>query len=238
MHYSASPWHEWAQMSNSWDVILNLQDYQALLHHGSWRWVTWPYLPISEIPRRSRAVFGLHLIKGSAVWGRLKNKRRCTITRWSLAAHRGLFRMGPRYDRRARSQNRLRWLAMVWMGIRALWRPGLSATVLVDGLNGSHKCSRRISQSFDGMFPGGSPLRGWFQAVPIPYRWFLNHRIVVCGTLKRLVPPAVFKLVCSIPIALCLSLGWDPSKSLFVGIKSMSYKLRNPSLAVPIWSTA
>ena len=37
----------------------------------------------------------------------IEKKRRCTITQWNLAAHRFLFRLGPRYGRRARSINRL-----------------------------------------------------------------------------------------------------------------------------------
>ena len=69
-----------------------------------------------------RAMYWLHLIYGSPVWGRLRKERRCAVTQRSLAAHRCLFSMGPRYGRRARSVNRLRWLRIV--DIRALWRPG------------------------------------------------------------------------------------------------------------------
>ena len=60
-------------------------------------------------------------------------------------------------------------------------------------------------QSFNGVLPGGSTLRGWFQVVAISYRRCLNHRIVVRGTLKRLAPSAVPKLVCSILTILSLS---------------------------------
>ena len=96
-------------------------------------WVTWPYLAISEVPRQclmgyrtmntlSRAVYGLYFIYGSPVWGRLRKERRCTVTQWNLVARHCLFRMGPRYGRRAPSINRPRWFRMVCVDIRALWR--------------------------------------------------------------------------------------------------------------------
>ena len=66
-------------------------------------------------------------------------------------------------------------------------------------------CLRRICQSFYGVVPGGSPLLGWFQVTQISCRRCLNHRIVLCGTFKRLAPSAVLKLVCSIPIVISLS---------------------------------
>ena len=103
--------------------------------HGLWRWVTWPYLAISEVFRRcsmgyrtvstlARAVYGLHLINGSPVWGRLRKEMRWNVTQWGLVARRCLCRMGPRCGRRASSVNRLRWLRMVCVDIWALWRPG------------------------------------------------------------------------------------------------------------------
>ena len=72
-----------------------------------------------------------------------------------------------------------------------------SATVLVDGFHWSHRCLRQICQVFDGVVPRGSSLRWWFEVVLISFGRCLNHRIVVCGTLKRLAPSAVLKLVCS-----------------------------------------
>ena len=72
----------------------------------------------------ARAVYRLHLIHGSPVWGRLRKKRRCTVTQWSHAARRCRFTMGPRYGSRVRSLNRLRWLRVVYVDIRVLWRPG------------------------------------------------------------------------------------------------------------------
>ena len=101
-------------------------------------------------------VNGLHFW-GSPLWGRLRKDRRCTVTQWSLAARRCLLRIGPRYGRRALSVNRLRWLSMVCVGIRA--------TVLVNSLHRSLGCLRRICQSFDGVVPWGSPLCGWFHVV-------------------------------------------------------------------------
>ena len=129
------------------------------------------------------------------VWGRLRRERRSTITWWSLAARCSLFRMGPRYGRQAHSVNRLRWLRMICVVIWALWRLGVSTTVLLDGLHWSHRCLRRIWQSFDGVVPGCGcgcgcgwgggvgevegwgvwggwgvahrALRGWFQVIPI-----------------------------------------------------------------------
>ena len=77
------------------------------------------------------------------------------VNQWSLGAHRCLFRMGPRYGRRACSVNHLRRLRMVCVDIRALWHPGVSATVLADGLHRSHRCSRRIYQSYGGVVLGG-----------------------------------------------------------------------------------
>ena len=50
-----------------------------------------------------------------------------------------------------RSVNRLKWLCMFIVDIRALWRPGVSALALVDGLHWSRRCLRRICQSFDGV---------------------------------------------------------------------------------------
>ena len=135
----------------------------------------------------TRAVYGLHLIYGSPVWGRLRKERRCTINQWSLVARRCLFRMGPRSGRRAHSVNRLRWSCFVCVDIWVLWRPVFfSVTVLVDSLHWSHRCLRRICQSIDGVVPLGSPLRGCFQVVTISCRQCLNHKIVVC-----LVPSAV-----------------------------------------------
>ena len=124
-----------------------------------------------------------------------------TVIRWSLAAHRCLFRMGPRYGRRVSSVNRLRWLRMVCVDIRELWRPGVSATVLVDGLHWSHRYLRRICQSRDGVVPGGSPLHGWFQVAP----------------------STVLKLVCSIPMVILCRRWWGFIKSFFVGVKCFCY---------------
>ena len=139
------------------------------------------------------------------MWGKLREERHCTITRWSLAAYHCLFRMGPQYNRQACSVNRMKCLRMFCVDIQALWCPGVCAIVLVDGLQWSHKCLRRIYQFFDGMVHGGTPLRGWFRVVPISCRQCLNHRIVLCDTLIRLAPSAVLKLVCSVTIFLFLS---------------------------------
>ena len=54
----------------------------------------------------------------------IEEQRCCTITQSSIAARRYLFRVGPRYGRRACSVNHLRWLRMVWVDIRVLLRPG------------------------------------------------------------------------------------------------------------------
>ena len=120
------------------------------------------------------------------VWSKevrqIEKGRRCTVTRCSLAVRHCPFMIGPRYGRRARSVNRLIWLRMVYVDIRALWRPGVPVTVLVDGLHWSHRCLRRICQSLDSVIPGDSHLRGWFQVVPISCRRYLNHRIFLCGT--------------------------------------------------------
>ena len=101
------------------------------------------------------------------------------------------------YGRRAGSVNRLRWLRMVFVDIPPLWRIGVSATVLVDGLHWSHGCLRPICQSCDGVVSGSSPLRRWLQVVPSSCRRCLDHRIVECGILKRLAPSAVLEMVCS-----------------------------------------
>ena len=69
---------------------------------------------------------------------------------------------GPQCGRPACSVNRLRRLRIVCVDIQALWCPGTSATVLVDGLHRSHRCLRRICQACDSVVPGGRPLRGWF----------------------------------------------------------------------------
>ena len=67
-----------------------------------------------------------------------------SITQWSLAARRCLFRWGPWCGRRTRSVNRLRRLRMVCVDIWALWRPRASATVLVDGLHRSHSYANPV----------------------------------------------------------------------------------------------
>ena len=91
--------------------------------------------------------------------------------------------------------NRLRWLCMISADIRALWTPGVSVTVLKDGLHWSHSYLRQICQSYDDAVPGCSPVCGWFQVVLIFCKRCLDYKIVVRGTLKRLAPSAVFKLV-------------------------------------------
>ena len=122
-----------------------------------------------------------------------------------LAAHRCLFRVGPRYGRWAGSVNRLRWLRKVCVNIRALLCPGFPQQFLwkvsTDPIDVWGECANSLT----GWFLEVATLRGWFQVVPISYRRRLNHRIVVCVTLKRLAPSSVFKLVCSTPIVLSLS---------------------------------
>ena len=150
--------------------------------------------------------FGCHTLTYPSPWTRhnldSSVKQFCSqllsVTQWGLVARRCLSRMGPRHGRRACSVNHPRWLRMLCLDIRALWRPGVSATVLVDGLHLSHRCFMRISRSCAGVVPGRHPLRGWLQVIPISCRRCLNHKIVVCGILKRLAQPAAFKLVCSI----------------------------------------
>ena len=130
-------------MCNSclWEATPNLLDYQAKLHHGFWRWVT--YLIWQSVMSLPDARWGtgrwvcwpgqctrLHLINRSPVWGRFRKERRFTITQWSLAACRCLFRMGPRYGRWAHSVNHLRWLRMVCVDIWALWHPGFTQQFL------------------------------------------------------------------------------------------------------------
>ena len=57
----------------------------------------------------------------------------CTVTRWSLAAHRCLFSMGTR----TRGVSRLRWVRIVCVDVRTFWRPcfcksyfGLSSLII------------------------------------------------------------------------------------------------------------
>ena len=91
-------------------------------------------MAISEVPRQCsigyravsmlpKAVYELHWLYGSHMWGRLRKERHCTVTQWSLAARYCLFRMGPQYGRQAHSVNRLRWLRAVCVDIRAMWCP-------------------------------------------------------------------------------------------------------------------
>ena len=116
MHYSASQWHEWASNSCLWGVIRNVLILSGIT--AFWGSISRPYLAICEVPRRcsmdyrmvgtlGRAVYGLHLIYGSLVWGRLRKQRWRIIIQWNLAAHHSLFRMGPRSGRWAHSINRL-----------------------------------------------------------------------------------------------------------------------------------
>ena len=142
-----------------------------------------------------------------------------TVNQWSPAARRCLFRMGPLYSHWACSVNRLGWLRMACVDMWALWRPGVSATVLEDGLHWAYGCLRRICKSFDGVVLGGCPQRGWFQVVPISCRRCFNYKIVVRGALKRLAPSAVLKLVCRIPMSFLCWRCWGHSKSFFFGMK-------------------
>ena len=97
---------------------------------------------------------------------------------------------------RARSVNRLRWLHMVCVDIRVLCRLGVSVTVLVDGLHWSHRCLRRIRQSFDDVVPGGSVLRGWFQVVPIIvcslWRWWFSSAPLLRYSKSRAIKKCAF----------------------------------------------
>ena len=88
------------------------------------QWDPSPMLNWGTVITLTKSVYGRHLIYGNPVWGRLRKERRRTAVQWSLAARHCLFRMGPRYRRRTCSVNRLRWLRMVCVNIRALWRPG------------------------------------------------------------------------------------------------------------------
>ena len=73
------------------------------------------------------------------------------------------------------------WLRMACVDIRALWRPGfLQQFLWMVSAMVSHRCLRRICPSFDGVVPGGSPLRGCFRVVPISCRRCLNHRLTCC----------------------------------------------------------
>ena len=191
MHNSTFPWHYWIIRHNytmlsgsGWrDLIWRAMRSLADVRWGTRRWVRWSGQCMDFIWSRE--------VLCGADW---ETK--------GLAARRYRFRICAQYRCRGHSVNRLWWLRVVCVYIRALWRPGVYATVLVDGLDWSHRCLRRICQSFDGVVPGGSPLCGWFQLIPISCRRCLNHSIVVCGTLKRLARSAVFKLVCSISIVL------------------------------------
>ena len=116
----------------------------------------------------TRAVNGLHFIYGSPVWGRMRTERHCTLTQWSHAARRCLFRMGPRYGRPACRVNRLRWLHVICVDIGAWWHPAFFATVPVDDHHGSHMCLRRIC----------NPLMAWFLEVAHYVdgsRWLQSH---------------------------------------------------------------
>ena len=169
----------------------------------------WCQVGYRTVSTLARAVYGRHLIyRSPREWGRLRKERRCTVTQWSLATRHCLFRLDPRYGRRARSVNCLVCVDIThglcgYSGVMTSW---FSVTVFVDSIHWSHKCLwRRCQPSFDGVVPGGSPLHGWFQVVPTSCRRCPNHMSDVCGTLKRLVPSTVLKLVCSIPTVLSLS---------------------------------
>ena len=155
---------------------------------GTRRWVHWPGQCMDCIGSRE---FDLR--------GRMKKEKRCTVIQWSLVSRHYLFRVGPRYGRRTHSVNRLRWLHVVCVDIRGLWRPGALPQFW------PHRCLRRICQFYDGVVPGGSPERGGFQVVSISCRRCLDHRIVVCDTLTFLAPSAVLKLVYSVPTVISLS---------------------------------
>ena len=120
-------------------------------------------------------------------------KRRYTVTQWSLVARRGLFRMGPRYGRRACSVNRLRWLRMVCVDIRPSWRPSVSATVLVDGFHWSQRCLGRICQSFDGAVPGGSPLGGCYSLLEWSASAIPSLQVITDIQMRGLIKPHKWK---------------------------------------------
>ena len=78
MHSSTSPWHECDQMSNYRlrDVKPNLLDYLALPR--LWRSVKSRFsIGCRTVSGLTRAVYDLHLVFRSSVWGRLRTERRC-----------------------------------------------------------------------------------------------------------------------------------------------------------------
>ena len=151
------------------------------------------------------------------MWGRLRKERHCTVTRWSLTAHCCLFRMGPGYGLWAHSVNRLRWLRMVCVDIQTLWHPGVSETVWDEYANPLTAWFLEVAHYMDGS--------RWSQSLVVPFSrwsqslWCLNHRIVVCGTLKCLAicnPQAGLKHThCPFSV----DDGEGPSKSFFIGMK-------------------
>ena len=180
---------------------------------------------ISEVPRRcsmgystlstvARAVCGLHLTLGSPVWGRLRKEMCYTVTQWSLQARRCLLRMGPRSIRSSGTQcKRPEMITPGLCGYSGVMMSCCfynSSCVVSIGLHWSHRCLRRICQSFNGVVPVDSPQRGLFLVTPISCGRYPNHGICVCGTSKRLWSFAIMKLVCSITIALSLSTMMKP----------------------------
>ena len=129
--------------------------------------------------------------------------------------------MGPRYSRRARSVTRLRWLRMVSVDIRALWRFGVPATVLwmvITDLTGVW-----------GIY--GNPLTTWFLEV-VHYvdgsRW---SQSLVCdvSTTELLCVAHVHwnvwhhlqspKWFAAYPLSFLSWRRWCLSKLFFVGMK-------------------
>ena len=138
---------------------------------GIGRWVCWPGQCMDCICPRE--------VPCETVW-----ERKCVVPSSSGALHTPLFMQNGAYCRRARRINRPRWLRMVCVDIRAVWRPGVSATVLVGGPHWFHGWLRRICQSRDGVVPGDRPPCGWFQVVLTSSRRCLNHRILCMAHWK------------------------------------------------------
>ena len=162
-------------------------------------------------------------------------KRKCVISSRSGTLHHGAAYSGwgpTPYGRRARSVNRLIWLRMVCVYIRALWRPGASATVLVDSLHWSRRCRclRQKCQSCDDVIPGSSLLRdssNLWQAMSQPQNCcHIETCGAICTPQVGLQQPKSF---------LCRR-GWRPSKLLFVGMKCFcNVKLTNDYKRSDAW---
>ena len=130
-------------------------------YNSFWRWVMWSY-QWSPSPMLEEVPDGEYVGQG-IVWTAFDVGKSCVrqIEQGTALYHNLVepcstplpIQDGTSLRSSGTQCNRLRWLHIVCGDNRALWRPGVSVTVLLDALHWSHRRWRPIRQSSDGEVP-------------------------------------------------------------------------------------